>query len=66
MPKAKMVLHHDDPPCAVRLNKKGRCPECKLIPDMQSVALYPYCPKCDMPLKNLQCPKCKQTFQKPS
>ena len=64
MLKAKMVLHHDDPPCAARLNN-GYCTECKFVPDMQSTCLYFYCPSCDCHLKNLKCPRCGQTFEKP-
>ncbi|MFA5133851.1 MAG: hypothetical protein WC459_03565 [Patescibacteria group bacterium] len=64
MAKAKMVLHHDDPPCAARLNN-GYCPKCKLQPDMQSTSFLPHCPSCDCPLKNLKCPRCGQKFEKP-
>jgi len=66
MPKAKLVLHHDDPPCAERLDKDGSCPTCRFIPDMQSTALLLYCPACDVPLKKgLKCPRCGQTFKSP-
>ncbi len=58
---AKLVLHHDDPPCEARL-VDGRCLKCDLIPDMQSTSLYRYCPDCDVPLKNMQCPKCRNIF----
>ena len=67
--KIKMVAHHNDPPCTARLiNRNGGrwCPECKLHPDTQSRCLYSYCPSCDVPLKELKCPSCKQTFQKPN
>ena len=62
--EAKKVFHHDDPPCKARLN--GRfCPECKIQPDTQSLAIYYYCPKCDVPLKNMVCPKCQEVFTRP-
>lgn len=64
--KAKMVLHHDDPPCDARLVGNGFCLECELFPDMQSTCLIAYCPSCDCPLKNMKCPKCNQTFVMPS
>lgn len=41
--EAKLVMHHDDPPCEARLELDGRCPECKLHPDMQSTCFYYYC-----------------------
>ncbi|MEK9186373.1 MAG: hypothetical protein AAB885_02175 [Patescibacteria group bacterium] len=63
--KLKMVVHHDDPPCYERLDSNG-CPKCKVYPDSQSIRLYSYCPSCDVPLKELKCPSCKQTFQKPN
>ncbi|MDO8571687.1 MAG: hypothetical protein Q7R79_03330, partial [bacterium] len=50
--EAKMILHHDDPPCTARLHN-GFCRECNFIPDMQSTCFYFYCPTCDIPLKNL-------------
>src|SRR3989339_80232 len=58
MAKAKKVLHHDDPPCTDRLTPCGYCRKCKLTPDMQSTCIYLYCPTCDVPLKNMRCPKC--------
>lgn len=67
--KAKMVLHHDDPPCTARLSTKngGRwCPKCELHPNMQSTLFYFYCPFCDMSLKNLKCSNCKQVFEHPA
>ncbi len=33
------VLHHDDPPCSARLRADGYCTACRIIPDMQSLAL---------------------------
>ena len=64
--KAKMVMHHDDPPCTARLNKDSNsCPLCNLVPDTQSTCIYYYCPTCDCPLKKLQCPNCKQMFKYP-
>jgi len=67
MAKAKLVLHHDDSPCTARLTPNGACPECKFIPDMQSTCFYFYCPKCDCHLGDaMQCPKCKQTFERPT
>jgi len=65
MAKAKLVLHHDDPPCEVRL-EDGFCPECKFTPDMQSTCFHFYCPTCDCPLDKLKCPKCGQTFERPN
>jgi hypothetical protein len=62
--KAKLVAHHDDPPCKTRL-KNGFCPECKYVPDMQSTALWYYCPNCDLPLEKLKCLGCKAAFEKP-
>ena len=64
MSKVKMVLHHDDPPCTARL-VNGFCLLCNLTPDMQSTCFYFYCPSCDVPLKHLQCPKCRKTFESP-
>lgn len=61
MPKPKMVLHHNDPPCIARLTN-GFCAECNLVPDTQSTCLWPYCPNCDRPLKKMKCPKCRQIF----
>lgn len=63
--KAKMVLHHDDPPCTARLDN-GFCAKCKLTPDMQSTCLYFYCPHCDIRLKKLKCPQCGQVFKSPT
>lgn len=64
--KAKMVLHHDDPPCRARLNY-GFSKSAMFFPDTQSRRLLPYCPlSCDCPLKNLKCPKCKRTFKRPA
>jgi len=62
MKKAKLVLHHDDPPCYERLNSDGSCPVCKLHPDMQSTALHYYCPRCDLPLKDRRCPACGRIY----
>ncbi len=62
--EAKLVLHHDDPPCAARLDN-GFCHECNFTPDMQSTCFYFYCPICDVPLKKMACPKCGQTFKRP-
>lgn len=64
MKKAKLVLHHDDPPCYERLDNNGFCVKCILTPDMQSTCFYFYCPACDCPLQKLKCPKCKQTFER--
>ena len=66
MPKARMVLHHDDPPCTTRLDEDGICPKCTLCPDMQSTCLYSYCPSCDIRLENLRCAKCGKTFERPN
>lgn len=60
--RPKLVLHHDDPPCQERL-VNGYCIKCKLTPDMQSTCLWSYCPLCDVPLKNMKCPKCKKMFK---
>ncbi len=65
MAKAKLVLHHDDPPCQARLDENGYCRECGLTPDMQSTCFHFYCPSCDRPLKKLRCPACGQTFERP-
>jgi hypothetical protein len=61
--KAIYVLHHDDPPCTEKLFD-GWCPKCEIIPDMQSTCLWPYCPKCMKPLVKMQCPECKEVFEK--
>lgn len=65
MEKAKLVLHHDDSPCTERL-KNGHCLKCNLTPDMQSTALWYYCPSCDCPLEKMNCPRCGQTYRKPA
>lgn len=65
METAKKILYHDDPPCQARLDENGDCPDCKTHPDMQSLAIWHYCPTCDLPLKKLCCPKCKKAFEKP-
>jgi len=64
--KAILVLHHDDPPCTARLNPDGYCPECRYHPDMQSKCFYYYCPNCQIPLKDMACPVCQQTYEKPA
>jgi hypothetical protein len=61
--KPKYILHHDDPPCNARLTPRGDCKECGLHPDMQSTSLWPYCPNCDTPLKNMTCPRCNRTYK---
>jgi len=61
--EAKLVMHHDDPPCEARLDSNYCCPECGFPPDMRCMALYFYCPTCDMKLKDMKCPICKQTFE---
>jgi len=66
MIKAKMVLHHDDPPCTARLDENGYCPKCNLTPDIQNTRLYPYCPTCNLSLKEMKCPNCKWMFRNPS
>ncbi|OGF28215.1 hypothetical protein A2303_00245 [Candidatus Falkowbacteria bacterium RIFOXYB2_FULL_47_14] len=63
MAKAKKVLHHDDPPCTARLSPCGHCRKCGITPDMQSTCIYMYCPACDVPLENKQCPKCKTNYE---
>jgi len=60
--KAKLVLHHDDPPCDTRLLEDGTCPRCGYNPDMQSTCFYYYCPDCDVKLKKMDCPICKKEF----
>jgi len=59
--KAKLILHHDDPPCTERLID-GYCYECNLHPDTQSTCFYPYCPKCNVRLYNMKCPKCNKKY----
>ncbi len=66
MEKAKLVLHHDDPPCDKRLEKDGSCRSCQLTPDMQSTCLWSYCPSCDVPLEKMVCPTCRKTFKMPA
>lgn len=65
MEKANQVLHHDDPPCEARLERSGRCPKCEYRPDMQSTCFWFYCPSCDVPLKKMRCPSCRQAFERP-
>ncbi len=61
---AKMILHHDDPPCTARLND-GFCPECRVVPDMQSTCFLYYCPVCDIQVTNdMKCTKCGETFKR--
>lgn len=55
---AKLVAYHDDPPCTRRLDSYGNCPECKLHPDMQSIAIYWCCSIHDIPLIDKKCPEC--------
>lgn len=31
--------YHDDPPCTAKLLPNGRCPQCNIVPDMQSIIL---------------------------
>jgi predicted RNA-binding Zn-ribbon protein involved in translation (DUF1610 family) len=62
--EAKLVLHHDDSPCYKRLDN-GYCSSCRFVPDMQSLALYYYCPRCDVPLTKMKCPICGQTCTQP-
>jgi hypothetical protein len=61
--KAKLVMHHDDPPCEERLIN-GCCEKCQCHPDMQSTCLWSYCPTCDVPLQKMKCPKCLKIFEK--
>ena len=65
-PEPKLVGHHDDSPCTARLRPDGECPACDIQPDMQSLAMLPYCTTCDVPLKNLECPKCHVVYEKKS
>lgn len=37
------VIHHDDPPCDMRLDASGKCPKCQLVPDTQSTQLAEPC-----------------------
>lgn len=66
------VAHHDDPPCEERLvvNANGSrfCPHCNVYPDMQSIALWAYCPRCQVPLnrKTLRCPACERVYRRPT
>ncbi|MFA6603478.1 MAG: hypothetical protein WCT10_01395 [Patescibacteria group bacterium] len=63
--KAKLVLHHDDPPCDERLDKDGFCPICLFFPDIQDTCFRFYCPSCKVLLpKGRKCPKCGQTFKR--
>lgn len=64
MRKARWVLHHDDPPCESKLDKRGDCPACGLHPDTQSTAFHFYCPDCDVPLDRFKCPRCGETFSR--
>ncbi len=66
MAEATMVPHHDDHPCYARLTIKGYCVECRLYPDTQSVANWPYCPDCNAQLTRMKCPSCHKTFNGPS
>lgn len=60
----KWVAHHDDG-CKKRLLINGWCENCKLFPDMQSVELYLYCPKCDVHVKDGKCPNCGRKIERP-
>ena len=62
--EAKLILHHDDPPCNLRL-VNGYCVVCKYVPDMQSTCLYCYCPSCDTKLVSMICPTCLTKFENP-
>ena len=31
--------YHDDPPCSAKLDSGGMCPECRIVPDTQSISL---------------------------
>ena len=62
--KAKSVFYHDDTPCTARL-ENGFCPECKFVPDIQSLALEYQCPSCKIRLRDLVCPSCKTTYERP-
>lgn len=64
--RAKKVMHHDDPPCNARLGLDGFCSHCHIIPDMQSLQLWAYCPDCDIPLgSEFKCSKCGKMFANP-
>jgi hypothetical protein len=62
------VFYHDDPPCEAMLTEDGTCPECKFVPDMQSLAIGYHCDKCKIPLtfnkdtKKRICPSCGHLF----
>ena len=58
------VAHHDDSPCEKKLINRY-CASCKFAVDMQSMSLWPYCPKCVVPLEKKKCPTCNQVFEKP-
>ncbi len=63
MEEAKLVLHHDDPPCDKKLRRDGFCDHCQLHPDMQSTCFHSYCPRCDVELKKMKCPTCNEEFK---
>jgi len=63
--KAVAVFYHDDPPCEEKLDADGKCPECRFVPDMQSLAIRYHCPICKVPLENMECCICRQTYERP-
>ena len=63
--KAKLVTHHADPPCSVRLETNGDCATCGVHHNMQSLALWAYCPDCNVPLKKMTCPSCATVYVMP-
>lgn len=64
--KAKLILHHDDPPCYAKLRADGFCEFCNLHPDMQSTCFHPYCPICNVELQKMKCPVCKKKYKESS
>ena len=60
--KAKKVFVHDDGTCIDGSRETplvhGRCPICKIHPDMQSTAIIYQCPEHSVRLQDKKCPMC--------
>lgn len=66
---AKRILVHDDGPCSNGQEntplENGFCPVCGITPDMQSTAIFFYCPVDNVRLgKGRECPVCGGFYTK--